>query len=238
MSRPQAMAAAEALDAICSLAVTAAQVQDLDELGDLTVDMARDLLGADEAWLYMWQEPRQVLAPLATNEPDGSPARCGTILPGQRVTGTAFQSDRPVLVRDYPRSRFATPGLIAQGLKSSVAVPLMSGGRRVGSLCAQSYSYLGWEPEHGRLLWVLGSLLAPTLEANQRRARRAAIDLTPREEQILAGIMAGKPAKSIARAEGIAEATVRVHIRSLLSKFGVNSQLAAAAMARDLGLGT
>src|ERR1700716_3419987 len=125
---PRAMAAAEALDTICTLAVTAAQIEDLDALGGLAVDMARDLVGADEAWLYLWHEPRQVLAPIATNEPNGSLSRCGTLLPGQRVTGSAFESDQPILIRDYPRSRFAMPGLVAQGLKSSVAVPLLSGG--------------------------------------------------------------------------------------------------------------
>jgi DNA-binding CsgD family transcriptional regulator len=63
----------------------------------------------------------------------------------------------------------------------------------------------------------------------------SALRLTPKETQVLADLMAGRNAKSIARASGLSEATVRTHIRSVLAKFGVNSQLAAVVLARDLG---
>jgi len=78
-------------------------------------------------------------------------------------------------------------------------------------------------------------VVAPALEAASSAARVSALRLTPKETQVLADLMAGRNAKSIARASGLSEATVRTHIRSVLAKFGVNSQLAAVVLARDLG---
>jgi DNA-binding CsgD family transcriptional regulator len=86
-----------------------------------------------------------------------------------------------------------------------------------------------------RLLALVASVVAPALEAASSAARVSALRLTPKETQVLADLMAGRNAKSIARASGLSEATVRTHIRSVLAKFGVNSQLAAVVLARDLG---
>ena len=48
-------------------------------------------------------------------------------------------------------------------------------------------------------------------------------------------IMDGSSAQSIAQDSFVSMATVRTQIRSILQKLGVNSQLAAAAMARSAG---
>lgn len=59
--------------------------------------------------------------------------------------------------------------------------------------------------------------------------------LTKREQQILSEVMAGKSVAQIAACEYVSEATVRTHIRGILSKLGVKSQLAAVAEARRVG---
>ena len=59
--------------------------------------------------------------------------------------------------------------------------------------------------------------------------------LTPREGQVLAGLMAGKAAETIANESFVSLATVRSQIRSILAKLDVNSQLAAVALARSAG---
>ena len=56
--------------------------------------------------------------------------------------------------------------------------------------------------------------------------------LTPREEAVLVQLAAGEGAEAIAAQLYVSLATVRSHIRSILLKLGVNSQLAAVAMAR------
>ncbi|HLF99665.1 MAG TPA: response regulator transcription factor [Acidimicrobiia bacterium] len=59
--------------------------------------------------------------------------------------------------------------------------------------------------------------------------------LTARETEVLAGIIDGKQAEVIARDAFVSVATVRSQIRSVLRKLDVNSQLAAAALAREVG---
>lgn len=59
--------------------------------------------------------------------------------------------------------------------------------------------------------------------------------LAPREQAVLARIMAGDTAEAIASSSYVSLATVRTQIRAILLKLGVNSQLAAVVMARDAG---
>jgi DNA-binding NarL/FixJ family response regulator len=59
--------------------------------------------------------------------------------------------------------------------------------------------------------------------------------LTPREEEVLAALVDGEPAMAIAESATVSEATVRSHIRSVLTKLGVGSQLQAVAKARRAG---
>lgn len=59
--------------------------------------------------------------------------------------------------------------------------------------------------------------------------------LTVREQQILAGLMDGLNAAELAARDYVALATVRSQIRAVLAKLGVNSQLAAVALARAAG---
>jgi DNA-binding NarL/FixJ family response regulator len=60
-------------------------------------------------------------------------------------------------------------------------------------------------------------------------------ELTDREGAVLAAIIQGATAEQIASAQYVALATVRSHIRAVLAKLGVNSQLAAVALARRVG---
>jgi DNA-binding NarL/FixJ family response regulator len=72
-------------------------------------------------------------------------------------------------------------------------------------------------------------------EREQGRARRAGLNqLTPREREVLGGLVAGKRAAAIARESGVSLATVRAQIRSVLAKLGASSQLEAVALAREL----
>lgn len=59
--------------------------------------------------------------------------------------------------------------------------------------------------------------------------------LTSRERQVLAALVEGRQAEQIAEREFVSLATVRTHIRTLLKKLGVSSQLAAVALATRSG---
>ena len=75
-----------------------------------------------------------------------------------------------------------------------------------------------------------------------RRRRRADRDrlapfdaLSPREREVLVHLLAGESAETIAEKTYVSLATVRSHIRAILLKLGVNSQIAAVALARNAG---
>ncbi len=60
--------------------------------------------------------------------------------------------------------------------------------------------------------------------------------LTPREIEVLKLLAGGADAAAIARRLHVSPLTVRTHIRALLAKFNVHSQLQAVAKAQGLGL--
>jgi DNA-binding NarL/FixJ family response regulator len=86
-------------------------------------------------------------------------------------------------------------------------------------------------------LWEIEALRAELREAvSAQRERLAPFEqLTPREAVVLAGLMRGENASDLAKAQFVSLATVRTHIRSILTKLNVHSQLAAVAKAREVG---
>ena len=71
------------------------------------------------------------------------------------------------------------------------------------------------------------------------RARHAALEpftrLTDREAQVLRSLAGGRSVATIAATSYVAEATVRTHVRGVLTKLGVGSQLEAVALAHHSG---
>jgi DNA-binding NarL/FixJ family response regulator len=61
------------------------------------------------------------------------------------------------------------------------------------------------------------------------------VRLSPQEEQILDGLIDGQPNKFIARKLGIADATVKVHVKSILRKVGLHNRTQAAIWAINRG---
>ena len=55
--------------------------------------------------------------------------------------------------------------------------------------------------------------------------------LSPREREILAHIARGAGNKEVARALGIAEATVKIHVQPILRKLGLGARVQAAVYA-------
>jgi DNA-binding NarL/FixJ family response regulator len=80
-------------------------------------------------------------------------------------------------------------------------------------------------------------LLEAAAEATRRERDRLAPfrGLTKREAVVLAHLVNARSAEEIAAAEFVSMATVRSQIQSVLRKLGVNSQLAAVALANDRG---
>jgi DNA-binding NarL/FixJ family response regulator len=60
--------------------------------------------------------------------------------------------------------------------------------------------------------------------------------LTPREQQVLVRLATGTPNKEIGRDLGVAEVTVKLHVRQILKKIGARNRSEAAAIAAKAGL--
>lgn len=65
---------------------------------------------------------------------------------------------------------------------------------------------------------------------------QGAIDLTRREKEVLAALCDGKTNKEVARDLGLSEPTIKLHVKTLYRRLGVNNRTQAAMVARSLGL--
>ena len=74
--------------------------------------------------------------------------------------------------------------------------------------------------------------VTPTDKEQPDSRTQCFLRLTEREQVVLANLMEGHCAEEIANASFVSISTVRSQIKSILQKLGVNSQLAAVAMAR------
>ena len=78
---------------------------------------------------------------------------------------------------------------------------------------------------------ALAGLLAHALRQGSKPKTPAEAGLTEQEEKTLEHIATGKSNKLIARELGIAEGTVKVHVKHLLKKLNLKSRVEAAVWA-------
>jgi DNA-binding NarL/FixJ family response regulator len=85
---------------------------------------------------------------------------------------------------------------------------------------------------------TIASALARRREIDREQASQAQLlaSLTPREMEILKMMLHGADNRAVAESLQISYATVRTHVRSILTKLGARSQLDAVAKAVQLGL--
>jgi len=122
----------------------------------------------------------------------------------------------------------------------------------IASLQAGASGYLLKDMEPDDLVAALSDIVsgrtvvAPELTGVLARAVRqegrpperdaSVADLTPREMEILCHLAAGKSNKAIAAELGIADGTVKLHVKAVLRKLGVRSRVEAAVFAVERGL--
>ena len=92
---------------------------------------------------------------------------------------------------------------------------------------------------------AVGSVLRGLLVIDQRIApfmpvpgitTANAVELTPREREVLGLLAQGLPNKGIGAKLGISEHTVKFHVNSILGKLGAQSRTEAVAQATRMGL--
>lgn len=139
--------------------------------------------------------------------------------PGPAMAG---RPDRPV-VAVGPRAAWPAMAAIAEATPAVVAA--LDADQPVADLVARLDRALRrYDPVPAR---------GAPARALRARLREAGLftALTDREQEVLGELLAGRTATEIAAVERVSLATVRSHIRAVLSKLGVSSQLAAVALA-------
>jgi two-component system nitrate/nitrite response regulator NarL len=121
--------------------------------------------------------------------------------------------------------RAGAEGYIVNAMKSQ---PLMAALRLVSLGEKVMPSDLIEALEHRQL-----SSASPLLSENET----VNASLSPRERDVLCGLMAGCPNKSIARQLNVCEATVKVHVKAILRKLKVCNRTQAAMWGSHNGLG-
>lgn len=118
------------------------------------------------------------------------------------------------------------------------AGPTAEAGRQalaaIGDLDADLDEVLGRLPELGHSPSQRRRLRSALADRRDRmaRLRKPFEQLTPREQDVLAGLVRGLSAPAIAREDMVSATTVRSQIRAILLKLGVHSQLEAVSLAR------
>ena len=91
------------------------------------------------------------------------------------------------------------------------------------------------EQVQAQLARVLSSAIAELRDPRGARTGRPAVDLSPREREVLALIGGGADDDAIAERLGLSRNTVRNHVARLYAKIGVNRRSAAVIWARERG---
>lgn len=81
-----------------------------------------------------------------------------------------------------------------------------------------------------------GRYFIPPAVAAKLAGRQSSEDLTPKELEVLRLLAEGRPNKMIANTLGIAEVTVKTHVRAIFSKLNVLNRAEAVAAATRSGL--
>ena len=165
---------------------------------------------------------------LAAGEADAAPE---LVISGQAVKDEA---DLRAIREVFPSARIV---VLADDLTVDVLRAAMGGG-------ADGFLIKNVSPEaliQSLQLIMLGEKVFPTnlasmlLDMNAISPQQSIRGLSPREQEILQALVTGASNKMIANRLGITEATVKVHLKTLLRKIDVNNRTQAAIWAMNNG---
>jgi PAS domain S-box-containing protein len=170
----------------------------------------------EEMRVVSWNEAAEELTGVAAEEALGS--RCWDVMCGVDERGGL------VCHKGCSGARLARQGWPVSAQRLLIKT---SGGRRKVMLSTIAVRHDGAEPVY---LHVMRDGLE--ISESEGVSPGRVPELTRRQLEVLEALASGEPAKAIARRLGIAETTVRNHIRMILVELGCHSQLEAVAEAR------
>jgi DNA-binding CsgD family transcriptional regulator len=226
-----------------SLARIALHASPRDVIGD-AVATARRLTGADSAFAAVASESGgyQMTALETLSDPRWAQMR---ILPGRGLGGKALAESRPCYTSDYFEDSSITGDyrvvVCAEGLHMLSCVPVLGAGGIAALLYLGGHRIGAPGDRQFDLMLRLADLVEVGLTLAARRASGLTATgplgtLTPREREVLALLCEGSSNRAIATGLGLAESTVKGHVRALIEKYGASSRLDVVARARQASL--
>ncbi len=205
------------------------QITIVDDHPLLAVSLCNELRrsGAEVEQLDPEVGPEQLVETIASRQPDCAVLDLGLPFPGggPALIGPLVEREVSVVVLTGETERQLLAQSSASGAQAvlSKSEPLSE---IVDTILRVSR---GEEVRPTQRAQLAEELRALTAEQHQRQAPFS--KLSPREQEVLAGLMDGQAPSALAEQNFVAVATVRTQVKSLLCKLGVGSQLEAVAMA-------
>lgn len=194
----RALTQTQRFEALHELAVAAGGLVDPYALARLAVDNARDLLHVDSAGLYWLDTASGLMARLANTDSSAPPP---VLRPQEGVAGEAMRTGTTIVVEDYQTWEHRVPGVAAQGVRASAAVPIVVGERPLGALVVRSNRPHRFDSVQLQTLALLAAQVGPVIEVarlygeSERRRREA--------EGLAALAREGATARDIDHASGV-----------------------------------
>ncbi|RAI00527.1 DNA-binding response regulator [Acuticoccus sediminis] len=192
---------------------------------------------------------RDMLAAFLEREGDFDLTTCSDY--GSAAEAIRGQGPFDLVLLDYqmPGMRGLDSLAEAMSLNAPLPVALMSGtaDKRIAE-CALKAGAAGFVPKsmparslvHAVRFMLAGEQYAPiafmTAPEVEDAAHPLAQKLSPRELEVLEGLCNGQANKEIARDLGLAEVTVKLHVRTLGRKLGARNRTHAAMIAKEAGM--
>ena len=152
--------------------------------------------------------------------------------PGARIVMLTVSEDQDDLSAAL---RAGACGYLLKTIEGDALAQAIRQAIRGESVIAQEMTGKLFDAYRGAVAGTGAPAPAAQVPAASLAAGRLAL-LSPREQEILRGIARGKSNKEIARALGIAETTVKIHVQHVLRKLEVSSRVHAAVIAAEVGL--
>ena len=127
------------------------------------------------------------------------------------------------------------PSVVLLPEGASVAQALAAGAKGVLPRLAEGPAIASAVLAVNRGLMVLDPSITPFMPVPSITTANA-VELTPREREVLLFLAQGLPNKGISAALGISEHTVKFHVTAILGKLGAQSRTEAVAQATRMGL--
>lgn len=188
---------------------------------------------------------RAALVSYLVDATGASVAEAGTL--EQALEMIAARGPFDLVLLDYTMPGMSLPAGLSQAIEANTPNPvaILSGtappevARR--ALAAGACGFLPKSIDADSMINAIREMLAgqtyrPQEFLDAEGRDRAALHITPREMDVLRGVMEGKSNKEIARDLDIQEVTIKLHVKTICRKLQARNRTHAAMLARDLDL--